>query len=42
MFKCARSLIMKKEHMTNIIKGLGSLEDYDGRTSGRLTRSQRP
>jgi len=29
--------IMKKEHMKSIRKGLGSLEDYGGRSTGRLT-----
>jgi hypothetical protein len=35
-------LIMKKELMKNIKKGLGSLEDYGGRSTGRSTRSQCP
>jgi len=34
-------LIMNKEHMKSIRKGLGSLEDYGGRSSIRSTRSQR-
>jgi len=29
--------IMKKEHMKSIRKGLGSLEDYGGRSTERLT-----
>jgi len=32
-------LIMKNEHMKT--KGLGSLEDHGGRSTGRSTRSQR-
>jgi hypothetical protein len=35
-------LITKKEHMKSIGKGLGSIEDYRGRSTGRSTRSQRP
>jgi len=35
-------LTMKKEYMKSIRKGLGSLEYYDGRSSGRATKSQRP
>jgi len=33
---------MKKEHMKSIRKGLGSLEDYGGRSTERSTRSQHP
>jgi len=33
---------MKKELMKSIKKGLGSLEDYGGRFTGRSTRSQCP
>jgi hypothetical protein len=35
-------LIMNKEHLKSIRKGLGSLEDYAGRSARRSTRSQRP
>jgi len=42
MFKCAGTLIMKKEHMKSIIKGLRSLEDHGGRSTGRSTKSQHP
>jgi hypothetical protein len=42
MFKYAVTLIMKKEHMKIIRKGLGSLDDYGGRSTGRSTISQHP
>jgi len=34
--------IMKKNHMNSMRKGLGSLEDYGGRSTERSTRSQHP
>jgi len=32
MFKCAESIYHEKEHMKSIRKGLGSLEEYGGRS----------
>ena len=42
MFKCVGTLVTKKEHKKSIRKELGSLEDYDGRSTEKLTRSQHP
>jgi len=35
-------LIMEKEHMKSIEKGLESLEDYGGRSTGMLNRNKPP
>jgi len=41
MFKCAGSSNMKEEHMKRIRKGLESLENYGGRSTGRSITNQR-